>query len=393
MPQPVTARCVACGATRPDEGVLYTCPDCGGNIDLLLDYAALRNDSAELRQALACRLAPLRKIMPGSFTSGNTPLLPAPRLGRELELPGLFLKDETRNLSGSLKDRASELVLMRAMELGLDTVAAASTGNAAASLAALAARFGMEAVVFAPKSAPAAKLRQIQAHGARLYLVDGNYDRAFDICLDAIREKGWYSRNTGHNPWCCEGKKSVALEIAEQCRYKVPDYIFVPVGDGCIIGGVHKGFYDLYELGLIERLPRIVAVQAEGSAAIANAWREKREIVAVQADTVADSIAVDLPRDGLKALRAVRDSNGFALTVSDEEILRAISDLARFEGLFAEPAGATAFAGLRKALAAGQVEPTAHVVTLITGTGLKDRDALAPLLEEPPLISSLEDLE
>jgi len=283
-------------------------------------------------------------------------------------------------------------VLGRARELKLSTVAAASTGNAAASLAALAARYGLDAVVFAPRAAPRAKLRQIQAYGARLYLVDGNYDRAYDICLEAVRERGWYSRNTGHNPYCGEGKKSVAVDITLQSVPRSPDFVFVPAGDGCILGGAHKGFLDLQLFGHLESLPRLVAVQAEGSSAIADAWRENREIRPVTAKTLADSIAVDLPRDGLKALRALRDTDGFAVTVSDQEILEALRDLARLEGIFAEPAGAASVAGLRKAVASGLVDPDAEVIALITGSGLKDQDALAPLLEEPPVIERLGDL-
>jgi len=247
-------------------------------------------------------------------------------------------------------------------------------------------------VIFAPRAAPPAKLRQIQAHGARLYLVDGNYDRAYDLCLEAVAERGWYSRCTGHNPWCGEGKKTAALALADSLKHRIADFIFVPVGDGCILGGIHKGLADLRRMGWIEELPKLVAVQAEGSSAIADAWRGKRDVSAVRADTVADSIAVDLPRDADKALRALHETDGFAITVTDDEILAAVSDLARTEGVFAEPAGAASIAGLRKAAAEGLVPQGAATIALVTGHGLKDPAALSPITDEPPIIESLKDL-
>lgn len=392
------ATCVRCGRRHAIEGRLYTCAQCGGALDLDYDYAALaRRLEQSGRQDLnpALLLAPVvlsdEDALFSELLSWSHPR-PAPRLSKALGAEHLTLLDETGLPSGSLKDRASLFVLMRARELGLDTVACASTGNAGASLACLAARLGLKAVVFAPRQAPPAKLRQIQAHGARLYLVDGNYDRAYELCLEAVAERGWYSRNTGHNPWCGEGKKTAVLALADPGRRRVADLIFVPAGDGCILGGVHKGLMDLQRIGWIDELPRLVAVQAEGSAAIAAAWREKRGITPVRADTLADSIAVDLPRDGDKALRAIKETGGFAVTVRDDEILDAVSDLARLEGIFAEPAGAAATAGLRKALAEGRVEPDADCVALVTGHGLKDPSALAPRLEAPPVITSLKDL-
>ena len=392
MPRPVEARCVLCGRSHGCAGVVYTCESCGGTLDLLYDYEGISKDRARSIMAMASGLSPLDKSFEESPHLGFTPLLRAPRLGAKLGARRLLLKDETRHLSGSLKDRASDVVLGRARELGLSTVACASTGNAAASLAALAARYGMEAVVFAPRAAPRAKLMQIRIHGARLYLVDGSYDLAYDLCLQAVRERGWYSRCTGHNPYCGEGKKSVAIDIILQSTPVPPDVVLVPAGDGCILGGVHKGFRDLQRFGHMEKIPRLVAVQAEGSAAIHDAWRQDREIQPVRARTLADSIAVDLPKDGAKALRALRETNGFAVTVSDAQILEAVRDLAMLEGVFAEPAGAAPIAGLRKAVIAGLIDPDACVVALVTGHGLKDRDAAAPLLPEAPIISSLAEL-
>jgi threonine synthase len=384
------AICVRCGAAHDIGGVLYICEQCGGNLDLLYDYEALSKRSDEDALALLAPVALDPELLTELRSWGR--LRPASRLATDLGLSNLRLLDETCLPSGSLKDRASLITLLRARELGMDTVAAASTGNAGASLACLAARLGLKAVIFAPRSAPPAKLRQIRAHGATLHLVDGNYDRAFELCLEAVAERGWYSRNTGHNPWCGEGKKTAAIALVEQAGGRSPDFIFVPVGDGCILGGVHKGLVDLQRIGRLETMPRLVAVQAEGSAAIANAWNSGDTINAVKANTLADSIAVDLPRDADKALRALRDTRGFAITVSDGEILEAIGDLARREGIFAEPAGAAALAGLRKAMASGQVDPASSAIALVTGHGLKDPGALDPLIEESPVVDGLKDL-
>ena len=397
-PALVGASCVRCGAPHEVSGLLYTCTRCGGSLDLLYDYDALRR---RFERSGRQGLNPMVLLSPVALSHEDDLFFellswkrerPAPRLGTILGAPKLTLLDETGLPSGSLKDRASLFTLMRARELGLRTVAAASTGNAAASLACLAARMDMEAVIFAPRAAPPAKLRQIQAHGARLYLVDGNYDRAYDLCLEAVAERGWYSRCTGHNPWCGEGKKTAALALADSLKSRIADFIFVPVGDGCILGGIHKGLADLQRMGWIDELPKLVAVQAEGSSAIADAWRDQREVTAVSADTVADSIAVDLPRDADKALRALRETEGFAITVTDDEILAAASDLARIEGVFAEPAGAASIAGLRRAAAEGLLPTGAETIALVTGHGLKDPGALAPLMQEPPVIASLKDL-
>ncbi len=385
------AVCVRCGATHDIGGVLYTCEQCGGNLDLLFDYVALSERRDEDALALLAPVALDSELLDELRSWGR--LRQAPRLAADLGLAKLRLLDETNLPSGSLKDRASLVTLLRAKELGIDTVAAASTGNAGASLACLAARLGMNAVIFAPSRAPAAKLRQIRAHGATLHLVDGNYDLAYELCLAAVAERGWYSRNTGHNPWCGEGKKTAAIALIEQAQGRTPDFIFVPVGDGCIIGGLHKGLVDLQRIGRLDKMPRLVAVQAEGSAAIADAWTSGDAINAVKANTLADSIAVDLPRDSDKALRAQRETEGFAITVSDDEILAAIRDLAQREGIFAEPAAAASLAGLRKALATEQVGPEADMVAMVTGHGLKDPGALDELLEAPPmLIAGLEDL-
>ena len=288
----------------------------------------------------------------------------------------LYIKDESPNPSASFKDRASAIVISRAIEAGIDTTIAASTGNAGAAMACMAASVGKRAIILAPKSAPPAKIAQLLTFGAEVILVDGSYDDAFDLSIEASNEFGWYNRNTGYNPYTVEGKKTAGLEIWEQVLRFLPstqDFnVFIPVGDGNILSGVAKGFHDLLALGWIEKLPRIIGVQAEGSAAISNAFFAKSDTIeAVHAQTLADSISVDLPRDGLRALKRVRQSDGFYLTVSDQEILKAIPQLGS-AGLFVEPAAATAYAGLVKALENGQIDPATPALVLATGSGLKD---------------------
>jgi threonine synthase len=279
-------------------------------------------------------------------------------------------------------------------------VVTASTGNAGAALAGMAAAIGQKAVIFAPRSAPAAKVAQLLVFGAKVILVDGTYDQAFDLTIQAAQEFGWYCRNTGYNPFTAEGKKTAAFEIWEwwnaengesgtenvNKRNHSPLTIFVSVGDGNIISGMHKGFKDLLALGWMEKMPRIIGVQAEGSAAIANAFHAgTEEIIPVSAKTIADSISVDLPRDGVRAVRAARESGGTYIQVSDDEILQAIAALGPL-GIFAEPAGATAYAGLVRAVGQQIVRAGDPVLVLNTGSGLKDVRAAMQAVGSAPVI-------
>ncbi|MFZ5878297.1 MAG: threonine synthase, partial [Chloroflexota bacterium] len=302
--------------------------------------------------------------------------------------------------SASFKDRASAILVARAREIKAEVVVTASTGNAGAALACMAAAVGQKAIIFAPKSAPPAKVAQLLVFGAKVILVDGSYDDAFDLTVQASQEFGWYCRNTGYNPFTAEGKKTAAYEIWEWWLDAHRDWhkkdspldnhppltIFVSVGDGNIISGIHKGFKDLLALGWIPNMPRIVGVQAEGSAAIANAFRAGSEIIApVSATTLADSISVDLPRDGVRAVRAARDTGGTYLTVTDAQILQAIADLGKM-GIFAEPAGSTAYAGLVQAVGAGLVGSEDPILVLNTGSGLKDVRAAMQVVPQAPVI-------
>jgi len=393
-------RCSICKTEYGPGQVTYTCPQDGGNLDVILDYEGLKNkfhpeDITSRADASLWKYAPLLPVpeIPGGGTplhaAGWTPVFDMPVLSEKLGLKQFWLKDESRNPTASFKDRASAVVVARAREIKAEVVVTASTGNAGAALAGMSAAVGQKAVIFAPKSAPPAKVAQLLVFGARVMLVDGTYDDAFDLTIKASQEFGWYCRNTGYNPFTAEGKKTAAFEMWEFMQDAIgttPFTVFVSVGDGNIISGIHKGFKDLMELGWIENMPRIIGVQADGSAAIANAFRAgTEEIVPVSAITLADSISVDLPRDGVRAVRAARDTGGTYITVSDDEILSAIAALGKV-GVFAEPAGATSYAGLVKAAAQGVVGGDDPILVLNTGSGLKDVKAAMQAVTEAPII-------
>ena len=384
-------KCVLCGEEYATHEVLYVCPKHGyeGILDVQYDYQLIakrltKEGLAQNRDYSIWRYKPLLPVEAESPTPslqvGWTPLYRAKRWGEKLGLPHLYLKDDGRNPTASLKDRASAIGVVKTQELGKRIITCASTGNAASSLAGLAASVEMRTVIFVPESAPKAKVAQLLIFGAQVIMVKGTYDEAFDLCLEASDEFGWYSRNTAYNPYLSEGKKTAALEICEQLSWRVPDRVFVSVGDGCIIGGLHKGFKDLLTLGFIERLPKLVGVQAEGAAPLVRAW-ETGEFQPVVPHTIADSISVGIPRDRVKALRAVRETGGQYVAVSDEEILEAMRQLGREAAIFAEPAGATGFAGLIKL--ANEIDPQELIVVLVTGNGLKDVESAIKATKEP----------
>lgn len=395
-------RCSLCQAEYLPGQVTYTCPKDGGNLDVVLDYAGIKKhfqieDIVSRTDYSLWRYLPLLPVIdPGGegtplHAAGWTPLFSPPAIKKQLGLEKLWIKDEGRNPTASFKDRASSVVVARAMQIQAPVVVTASTGNAGAALAGMSAAVGQKAVIFAPKSAPPAKVAQLLVYGAQVILVDGNYDQAFDLTIQAAEEFGWYCRNTGYNPFTAEGKKTAALEIWESIILGLEDHdqplsVFVSVGDGNIISGLHKGFKDLQQLGWMPKMPRLYGIQSEGSAAVANAFFGGTErIQPVSAQTIADSISVDLPRDGVRAVRAATQTNGAYLTVKDEDILAAIAELGKV-GIFTEPAGATAYAGLKKALRLGLIHPDDAVVVLNTGSGLKDTRAAMQAVQPAPII-------
>jgi threonine synthase len=394
--------CSICNAEFEPASILYTCPKCGGNLDVVLDYAAIQKnyqieDITSRTDFSLWRYLPLLPVEdPGGEGTplrfaGWTPLYEPPALTKSLGLQHFWMKDEGRNPTASFKDRASSVVVARAREIQAEIVVTASTGNAGAALAGMSAAIGQKAVIFAPKTAPQAKIAQLLVYGAKVILVDGNYDSAFDLTIEAAQEFGWYCRNTGFNPFTAEGKKTAALEIWEQICLNQPEgarplCVFVSVGDGNIISGIHKGFKDLMKLGWLKQMPRIFGIQSDKSAAVANAYFAGTEtIIPIEATTLADSISVDLPRDGVRAVRAARETGGAYITVSDEEIISGIGELGKY-GIFAEPAGSTAFVGLKKAIADKIIVPDDPVVVISTGNGLKDVRAAMMAVKEAPVI-------
>jgi len=404
-------RCSLCKTEYAPGEVTYICSKDGGNLDVVLDYDAIKSkykpeDILSRNSPSLWRYAPLLPVFvpKGESTplhaAGGTPVFNLSRLAEKLGLQYLWLKDESKNPTASFKDRASAIVVARAQEIKSDVIVTASTGNAGAALAGMSAAVGQKAVIFAPKSAPQAKVAQLLIFGAKVLLVDGTYDDAFDLTIQCAKEFGWYCRNTGYNPFTAEGKKTAAIEIWEWWRGAHHEFhkhigeekdhkpltVFVSVGDGNIISGIHKGFKDLVRLGWMARMPRIIGVQAEGSAAISKAFhRNTEEITPVSAKTIADSISVDLPRDGVRAVRAAKETNGTYITVADEAILNAIAELGRV-GIFAEPAGAAAYAGLVKAAGSGVVGSEDPILVLNTGSGLKDIRAAMQSVTEAPII-------
>ncbi len=379
-------KCLICGKTYPPNEIEYVCPDHGseGIVDVQYDYDLIsrrltQGDLLHSTNYTIWRYKALLPVQPEAkvppLTVGWTPLYRTGRLAAGLGLKQVWVKDDGRLPTASFKDRASAVAIVKAQEKQAGVIAVASTGNAAAALSGLCASVKQANVIFVPASAPQAKIAQLLVFGSKVMLVNGTYDDAFELCMEAVSEYGWYNRNTGYNPYMTEGKKTVSFEICEQLGWRAPDRIFVSVGDGCIIGGVYKGLKDLLALGWIDRMPKLMGIQAEGSSYMYQAWKNGEDVLTkppVEAQTVADSISAGLPRDRIKALAAVTETDGAYLTVTDDEILAAIPALARGSGIFAEPAGATAYAGLVKAVEQGLVSPDERIVVINTGNGLKD---------------------
>ena len=384
MARPEILKCVLCGREYSPDPERYVCDSCGldGTLDVLYDVSNAKKKITKEAMSVNMDMSMwrYRDILPvlndanmPDLAVGWTPLYENKRMASKYGVNKLYIKDDGRNPTASLKDRASAVGVAKAMDFGQKVVACASTGNAASSLSGFAAVSGLESYIFVPEKAPAAKVTQLLVYGANVVLVKGDYADAFDLATAAIDKFGWYNRNCAINPYLVEGKKTCAMEIAEQLHWEVPDRVFISVGDGCCIGGLYKGFRDLLDLGLTGRMPKITGVQAEGSSPIYRAIIENSERVTFgPADTIADSISVGAPRNWAKALRAIRKSGGTAVTVSDSEILSAIPELARSSGVFGEPAGVTGFAGFRKMAMEGKTGPDETIAVVVTGNGLKD---------------------
>lgn len=374
-------RCLVCDKTIP-YGNVHTCPTCGapGILDVQYDYdsvgKALTPETLSTRSYNHWRYRELLPILNDAIVPtlhiGWTPIYDVPRLASEIGINKLFLKDDGRNPTSSFKDRASSVGVMKAFEFGFSTIACASTGNAASSLAGLSAAVGLRSVIFVPQRAPEPKITQLLIFGATVIRVKGTYEQAFDLCREACERFGWYDRNSGTNPFLVEGKKTAGLEIAEQFGSTVPDWVVVSVGDGCTIGGIGKGLREMRRLGFINRLPRLLGVQAEGAKPLLDAFVSGQDLVPTSTNTIADSIAVGTPRNWRRAIREIKKSDGAMIAVSDQQILDAIRSTARLGGVFGEPAGVAGVAGLKKAIADGSIDRDSSAVVVITGNGLKD---------------------
>lgn len=396
-------RCIGCNREYRPWAVDYVCPRCGpvaGALDLVYDYRLLSQRMgpgtfAETRRPSLWRyetLLPVSADYAVRLRAGWTPLYTSPDLARELGVGALWLKDDTLHPTASCKDRGTAVTVAAARKLGRPALACASTGNAASSLAGFAAAAGIPCYIFVPRTAPTAKLAQLAAYGAVVFKVDGTYDQAYALALEACDRFGWYNRSDGQNPIVVEGNKTAAFEAWEELKGDLPDFALVSAGDGSVVAGIAKGFLELNRVGLADRVPVVYGVQAEGAAAIAHAFARFRAgkpalPASERAQTIADSICVGEPRDALRAVRTVAETGGGFVTVSDGEIVAAVRELARRAGVFAEPSGAAPLAGLRRLAADGTIPAEGRVLLFITGSGLKDPRGGLESVAEPPVIA------
>ena len=404
MPAPRTftsdLRCMRCGRHYA-RGLDGHCPRCGpeGVLEIGFDARAARRQlnrrSLRSRPLDMWRYRELLPVPPAArvppLQVGWTPILDAPRLASWAGLRGLALKDEGRNPTASFKDRASVVGVARALLRRARVVACASTGNAASSLAGAAASVGLDSVIFVPEFAPEPKVAQLLVFGARVIRVKGTYDETWELCQRACARHGWYNRNAAVNPSLVEGKKTCGLEIGEQLGAEAPEWVAVSVGDGCTLAGTWKGLREMHELGLLPRVPRMLGVQAEGARPLVDAFEKGGDMVPSGAQTLADSICVGHPRNWRKALGAVHESGGAMVAVPDEAILEAMRETGRRAGVFGEPAGVAALAGLRAAVERGIVSPRARALAVVTGSGLKDVRSAIRAAGEPVTLPPADD--
>ena len=384
-------QCVKCGSTYAPAPDITTC-ECGGILDVIYDYDYIKTKFN--KETLANRddptmwryreLLPIEEdTVPAGLRVGMSPMYEAPNIAKDLGIARLYIKDDGVNPTASLKDRASAMAVTKAREAGYDTIACSSTGNAASSLAGTAAKAGLKTYIFVPARAPKGKIAQLMMFGANLTAVDGSYEETFELSKAAIDKYGWYNRNAAINPYLSEGKKTVAHEICEQLDFIAPDFVAVSVGDGCTIAGVYKGLYDMYMVGLIDKIPRIISVQAQGCCPINTAVMTDQPWQPQEENTFADSIAVGVPRNPDKAINAIKNSDGICVNVTDDEIREAQKYLAKNAGVFGEPAGVTATAGLMKLSREGRLPQDATIVSIVTGNGLKDIESAIKSVGEP----------
>lgn len=388
-PNVVNLSCILCGETTVDPRV-WECPQCGpeSRMDVvyrpppatvLADMAARPFDQFRYRELLPL---PEGAVLP-PIQVGGSPVSNAPRLAEWLGVSATFVKDDGRNPSASLKDRPSAIAVVLAAAAGSERVVCASTGNAASSLACLAASMQLPSTIFVPKRAPAPKLAQLRIFGARVLRVNADYDLTWTLCQRIATRRPWFNRNCAVNPYLVEGKKTVSLEIADQLRERMPQWVALSVGDGCTYAAVVKGLEEAHAIGLIPHVPRVLGVQAEGAQPFVRALDGNGALEVGPADTVADSIAVGHPRNFVKAMQAAQRNGGRFVAVPDAAILDGMRELARRTGIFGEPAAAATVAGVRVAVASGIILPDEGVVVIVTGNGLKDTATALTAVEGP----------
>ncbi|MEQ8280796.1 MAG: threonine synthase [Deltaproteobacteria bacterium] len=396
--------CLACGARSAPSGDDGPCAICGGIRDVFFDLDAAR--ATLTRESLAAdpdrtvrRYAPLLPIEPdGAVTPlavGLSPIYDSPRAAAAIGVRQLFVKDDGSLPTGSFKDRASYVGIARALAAKASVVAAASTGNAATSVAGLGASVGLPIHIFVPATAPEGKVAQLLTYGAEVFLVDADYDATYDFCQEAVAKFGWYNRSAAVNPYLVEGKKTCGHEIAEQLADTLPDWVAMSVGDGCSIAGTYKGLAEMKAIGLVDRVPKMLGVQAAGAAPLTKAFDAGQdEVERIVAKTFADSINVGMPRNPTKALRAVRASGGRYVNVTDDSIRAWIPKLAKHTGVFGEPAAVTAIAGVEEAVRTGIIGPGESVLVVVSGNGLKDVKSAMSAVEVPaPIPRDLGEVE
>lgn len=379
--------CRSCGRQYDIIKDIMLCPSCReddiqgkplkGVLDVKL-HDSLKATCKEFQDFDLFDYLPIEKEYFPSIPVGNTPLIKTERLNKELGFNNFYLKFDGTNPTGSFKDRASYLVSAFAKKSNLNEIVLASTGNAASSMAGIAAAAGQKAYIFAPSSAPRAKLVQCLQYGAELIAIKGNYDKAFDLSLKFSEYTGILNRNTAYNPLTIEGKKTASFEIVSQLKKNV-DYIFVPTGDGVVLSGIIKGFNDLLYLGLIKKLPKVIAVQAEGSSFIYKAFYTGEFDLTYKAKTLADSISVDAARNGYSAVDDLKKIKGDVITVTDNEILQAQKYISSMTGIFSEPSSAAAAAGFIKMK--NDIPTESNIVILLSGHGLKDVESASRLFD------------
>ncbi len=373
-------KCIKCGKEYPAENK-FTCDYCGdeGILDVQYDYERIKlviNSDLQKRKYNIWRY---RELLPISYSAelphleiGWTPVYDVKRLAKFIGIRKLYIKDDGRNPTNSFKDRASAIGVLKAIEFGFDKIACASTGNAASSLAGLSAAVGLQSYIFVPEHAPEPKITQLLIFGANVFRVKGSYEQAFELSKKSCERFNWYNRNSGTNPYLVEGKKTAGLEIAEYFGNDIPDWVVVSVGDGCTIGGIGKGLQEMKRLGFINRVPKLLGVQAYGAKPVYDAFFSNTDLIPTDVNTLADSIAVGTPRNWRRAVKQIRESNGTMITVTDEEILEAMRVTARLTGVFGEPAGVAGVAGLKKAINNEIIKYNESALIIITGNGLKD---------------------